>query len=314
MNIYHSIEDFNPVPNAVVTSGTFDGVHLGHQKIIHRLNEIAERVGGSSVVITYWPHPRLVLFPDDTSLKLLNTFEEKALLLKSAGVQHLLRIPFTKEFSSISSLAFIQNILVEKIGTKKLVIGYDHRFGKNREGSFNELKANGPGFGFEVEEIPRQEIDEITISSSAIRRHLSAGEIKQANQLLGRPYSISGRVVNGEKLGRVLGFPTANIDTDSGYKLIPSEGIYAVRINYGGGIFDGMLYIGNRPTLGGTRQSIEVNIFDFDKTIYGESLTIHLIEQIRGDSTFSDLEALRLQMITDKQHTLEVLRNNKLPL
>ena len=311
MNIYHSIEDFNPVSNAVVTSGTFDGVHLGHQKIIHRLNEIAARVGGSSVVITYWPHPRLVLFPDDTSLKLLNTFEEKAILLRRAGVQHLLRIPFTKEFSSISSLEFIQKILVEKIGTKKLVIGYDHRFGKNREGSFNELKENGPGFGFEVEEIPRQEVDEITISSSAIRRHLAMGEIRQANQLLGRAYGISGRVVNGEKLGRVLGFPTANIDTDSGHKLIPSEGIYAVRINYGGDIFDGMLYIGKRPTLGGTRQTIEVNIFDFNKSIYGESLTIHLIEQIRGDSTFSDLEALRLQMITDKQHTLEVLRNNK---
>lgn len=311
MNIYHTIEDFNPVPNAVVTSGTFDGVHLGHQKIIHRLNEIAQRVGGSSVVITYWPHPRLVLFPDDTTLKLLNTFEEKAYLLREAGVQHLLRIPFTKEFSSISSLEFIYKILVEKIGTKKLVIGYDHRFGKNREGSFSELKENGPGFGFDVEEIPKQEVDEVTISSSAIRRHLSEGEIRHANQLLGRPYSLSGRVVTGEKLGRVLGFPTANIDTDSGHKLIPAEGIYAVRVNYEDGFFDGMLYIGKRPTLGGTRQTIEVNIFEFNKSIYGESLTIHLIEQIRGDSTFSDLEALRMQMITDKQNTLEVLRNSK---
>ena len=215
MKIYYSIEDFRRLNFAVVTSGTFDGVHIGHQKIITRLNEIAEKHGGESVVITYWPHPRLVLYPDDRDLRLLNTFEEKADLLRKHGVQHLLRLPFTKEFASISSLDFIRNILVNGIGTRKLVIGYDHRFGKNREGSFEELSLNGPQFGFEVEEIPRQDIDQLAISSTAIRQNLYEGEVERAAELLGRPYSITGQVVQGEKLGRVLGFPTANIDPDS---------------------------------------------------------------------------------------------------
>ena len=221
----------------------------------------------------------------------------------------MLRIPFTKEFSTISSIDFIREILVNRIGTKKLVIGYDHRFGKNREGSFNELKANGPAYGFEVEEIPRQEIEELTISSSAIRKHLMNGEVSKASLLLGRPYSLTGRVISGEKLGRVLGFPTANIDTDSNHKLIPAEGIYAIKISYGHELLKGMLYIGRKPTLGGNRLTIEANIFDFNKMIYGETLTIHLIEQIRPDTKFSDLEALRQQMILDKEMALEILKN-----
>jgi riboflavin kinase/FMN adenylyltransferase len=232
MKIYHSIDDFQRLHCAVVTSGTFDGVHLGHQTILNRLKEVADKSKGETVVITFWPHPRLILNAEDDTLKLLNTFEEKAALLKEQGIQHLLRITFTKEFSQLTSHDFITNILVDKIGTRKLVIGYDHRFGRNREGSFEELKLNAVHYGFDVEEIPRQDVDHVAVSSTKIRQALEEGDIGTASQLLGKPYSISGRVVKGDKIGRELGYPTANIDIDSNHKLIPNEGIYAVTVEY----------------------------------------------------------------------------------
>lgn len=308
MRIYYDLDDFNPVRNAVVTSGTFDGVHVGHQKILSRLREVAEKNKGETVVITFWPHPRLVLYPNDTDLKLLNTFEEKAELLKEQHIDHLLRIPFTKEFSQHSSEEFITSILVNKIGTKKLVIGYDHHFGKNREGSFEQLKINGPKYGFEVEEIPRQDVDHIGVSSTKIRKAIETADIETATHLLGRPYSICGRVVKGDKIGRLMGFPTANLEIDSANKLIPAEGIYAVTVHHEHRVYGGMLYIGYRPTVGGKKKSIEVNIFDFDKDIYGESLTIKFLSLIRTDSTFNDLEELKTQLMKDKEQSLVVLR------
>ncbi|MEQ8361445.1 MAG: bifunctional riboflavin kinase/FAD synthetase [Cyclobacteriaceae bacterium] len=311
MKIYHSIDDFPKLNNAVVTSGTYDGVHIGHQRILERLKEIAQKYKGETVVITFWPHPRLVLYPEENTLQVLNTFEEKAKLLRAQGIQHLLRIPFTKEFSQISSQEFIDNILVKQIGTKKLVIGYDHRFGKNREGSFEQLKLNGPQYGFDVEEISRQDVDNVGVSSTKIRKALVEGDIETANHFLGRPYSISGRVIKGEKLGRVLGFPTANVDVDSHYKLIPAEGIYTVTVSHGSKRYGGMLYIGYRPTVGGTQRSIEVNIFDFDEDIYGESITINLMAPIRKDAHFDDLEALKKQLIVDKASALNALREGK---
>lgn len=307
MKIYHSIDDFSPARNATVTSGTFDGVHIGHQKILSRLKEVAERIGGETVVITFWPHPRFVLNPGNTSLKLLNTFEEKAALLKEQGIHHLLRIPFTKEFSQISSQEFISRILVEKIGTKKLVIGYDHRFGKNREGSFDQLKINGPALGFDVEEIPRQDVDHVGVSSSKIRTALEEGDIKTATHFLGRPYSLSGIVVKGDKLGRMLGFPTANISVDSHHKLVPAEGIYAVTVEHEQRTYKGMLYIGNRPTVDGGKRSIEVNIFDFAKEVYGETIKVNLIEALRKDVKFKDLEALKEQLHKDQQQAMQAL-------
>lgn len=312
MKIYHGIDDFTKLKNAVVTSGTFDGVHMGHQIILERLKEIAKKFNGETVVITFWPHPRLVLYPDDKTLKVLNTFEEKAELLKEQGIQHLLRIPFTKEFSQISSQQFIDDILVTQIGTKKLVIGYDHRFGKNREGSFEQLKLNGPQYGFDVEEISQQDIDEVAVSSTKIRTALNEGDIETASHFLGRPYSMSGRVVKGDKLGRVLGFPTANIDIDSHHKLVPAQGIYAVTVNHAQASFGGMLYIGNRPTVGGTKRSIEVNIFDFDRDIYGETININLLAAIRKDAHFGDLEALKKQLKMDKESAMKVLGERKL--
>lgn len=308
MKIYYSVDDFARLKNAVVTSGTFDGVHLGHQKILGRLKEIASKNDGETVVITYWPHPRLILKPEDESLRLLNTFEEKAELLKQLGIQHLLRIPFTKEFSHLSSQTFIKNILVDTIGTKKLVIGYDHRFGNNREGSFEQLKLNGPTYGFEVEEIERQDVDHVAVSSSKIRYALESGDIETATHFLGKPYSITGSVVKGDKLGRVLGYPTANIDVDSRHKLIPSDGIYAVTVRHESNFYQAMLYIGNRPTVNGTKRVIEVNLFDFGHDIYGESLTIIFHVLIRLDSKFHDLEALKQQLHDDKQKALMLLK------
>jgi riboflavin kinase / FMN adenylyltransferase len=308
MKIYHGIDDFARLEYAVVTSGTFDGVHLGHRKILSRLKEIAAQEKGETVVITFWPHPRLVLHPEDTTLKLLNTFEEKAELLKAQGIQHLVRIPFTKEFSQLTSEEFIYKILVQTIGTCKLVIGYDHHFGKNREGSFEQLKLNGPRYGFQVEEIPRQDVDHIGVSSTRIRQALEAGAIDVATHFLGTPYSVTGRVVIGDKLGRVLGYPTANIEVENKNKLIPADGIYAVTIRYEHRYYKGMLYIGVRPTINGVKRNIEVNIFDFNQEIYGESLTVYFHTLIRGDQKFNDLEALKNQLHLDKEDALRHLK------
>jgi riboflavin kinase/FMN adenylyltransferase len=309
LNIYHGIEDFRPIRNAVVTSGTFDGVHRGHQQILKRLEQLADGINGETVLITFWPHPRLVLFPDQTDLLLLNTFEEKADILREYGVQHLLRIPFTREFSKMSSNDFIRQILVDTIGTRKLVIGYDHRFGKNREGSFEHLKEHSSEYGFEVEEIPRHEVDHIVVSSTKIRHALLDGDMKTATELLGRPYRISGRIVRGQELGRNIGFPTANIEIENPHKLIPAFGAYAVQITYEGSRLKGMMNIGIRPTVGGNHVTLEVHIFGFDKQIYGDMIQVDLIGRIRPEKTFPDIQALQKQLKTDRLAALNILRN-----
>ncbi len=311
MKIYHTPDDFTRLDYAVVTSGTFDGVHRGHQKVLSRLKETADRNSGQTVVLTFWPHPRLVLHPEDQSLKLLNSFEEKAELLRQQGIQHLVRIPFTREFSQLSSSEFVRRILVDTLGTRKLVIGYDHHFGKNREGSFEQLRLTSSEYGFEVEEIPAEDIDHITVSSSAIRKALESGDVTTAMHLLGRPYSLSGLVIIGDKLGRVMGYPTANLAIESNFKLVPADGIYAVRVQQAGQWYDGMLYIGVRPTVNGVRRSIEVNIFDFDKEIYGETLTVTFEQLLRTDSKFKDLDALKDQLHRDKLLALEALKKSR---
>lgn len=307
MKIHRQGEVYQRPRHPVVTSGTFDGVHIGHQKILNRLKELAREADGETVVLTFWPHPRLVLRPDDTSLKLLSTFEEKVALLEQAGIDHLIQIPFTEEFSQLSSQAFVQQVLVEKIGTQYLVIGYDHRFGRNREGGFEYLTENADLFGFRVEEISRQDIDDIAVSSTKIRQALETGDIATANTYLGRPYEMNGTVVSGDKIGRRLGYPTANLAIAEKYKLIPADGIYAVRVYHQQQKYEGMLYIGNRPTLEGKRKTIEVNIFDFDQDIYDESLTVNFIARIRGDMTLNSLEALADQLAKDRVAARSIL-------
>ena len=300
MIIYEELSKFNIPDNPVVTIGTFDGVHLGHQKILERVCNIAETTNGTSVIITFWPHPRLVLYPKETDLKLLSTFKEKAKVLQDFGIDHLIKIPFTESFAKLTSQEFIVKILVKAVGTKKLVIGYDHRFGKDREGGFQHLVDNANNYGFEVEEIPRQEVANIGISSSKIRKALFEGEIESANEFLGRPYNISGQVITGDQIGRDMGFPTANILVNDQFKLIPSVGIYAVKVEISGEAFKGMLYIGSRPTLNRSRQSIEVNIFDFHKNIYDEKIDIFFYSQLRKDAKFKNLDQLKAQLEKDK--------------
>jgi len=300
MIIHEGLSKFNIPDIPVVTIGTFDGVHLGHQKILERVCNIAETTNGTSVIITFWPHPRLVLYPKETDLKLLSTFKEKAKVLQDFGIDHLIKIPFTESFAKLTSQEFIVKILVKAVGTKKLVIGYDHRFGKDREGGFQHLVDNANNYGFEVEEIPRQEVANIGISSSKIRKALFEGEIESANEFLGRPYNISGQVVTGDQIGRDMGFPTANILVNDQFKLIPSVGIYAVKVEISGEAFKGMLYIGSRPTLNRSRQSIEVNIFDFHKNIYDEKIDIFFYSQLRKDAKFKNLDQLKAQLEKDK--------------
>ncbi|MDX5347020.1 MAG: bifunctional riboflavin kinase/FAD synthetase [Hymenobacteraceae bacterium] len=307
MEVIRNIEDFPKLENAVVTSGTFDGVHIGHQKILHRLTELARQTDGKSVVITYWPHPRLVLFPDDNQLKLLSTIEERIACLREFGVDYLLIIPFTKEFSRLSSQRFIREILVNTIGTKRLVIGYDHRFGKNREGSFEHLKAHASQYGFEVEEIPREDVDDVGVSSTKIRKALEAGDIETATLYLGRPYTLTGTVTEGDKLGRTIGYPTANISVREPHKLIPAQGVYAVKVQVLGQQCKGMLNIGTRPTVGGTRPTIEVNIFDFTDDIYGKELTLNFIAHLRPEQKFNGLEELQAQLSSDKAQAIKLL-------
>ena len=301
MKIHQGNSAFDPPRAAVVTSGTFDGVHIGHQKILGRLQELARETGGETVVVTFWPHPRMVLRPNDPPIQLLTTFEEKLALLKDFGIDHLVQIPFTKEFSQLSSDDFIRQVLVEKINTRHLVIGYDHHFGRNREGSFEYLKEHAHEYGFAVEEISRQDIDRVGVSSTKIRRALEEGDVRTAREYLGRSYQLTGTVVQGDQLGRQLGYPTANLRVDSPHKLIPADGIYAVHVRHTKRQYDGMLYIGHRPTIQGTTRNIEVNIFDFDQTIYGEELQIDLQEHVRGDMTLSSLEALSDQLARDKK-------------
>ena len=307
MKVHDGSTSFDQPRLAVVTSGTFDGVHVGHQKILSRLREIARDKGGETVVVTFWPHPRLVLRPDDDSLKLLSTFDEKIRLFEELGIDHVVRVPFTKEFSQLSSDEFIRRVLVDKIGTQYLVIGYDHRFGKNREGSFEYLKEHAPEYGFQVEEIPRQDIEDVGVSSTKIRKALEAGDIFTANDYLGRPYEMQGEVVKGDQLGRSWGFPTANLQVHEKYKLIPKDGIYACRVRCRGQHFEGMMYIGVRPTINGVQRNIEVNIFDFDQDIYGQMLEVFFIGQIREDMKFENVDLLKEQLGRDKVAALEVL-------
>lgn len=301
MKVYHSFEEYSRVKNPVLTVGTFDGVHYGHQQILGRLRDIARQIDGETVIMTFFPHPRMIIHPEDTSLKLLSTIDEKISLLEKNGIDHLLLIPFTRDFSNLSSAEFIEKILVSTIGVKKLVIGYDHRFGKNREGTFEDLCSSGRHYGFDVEEIPEQDIDHVAVSSTKIRIALGEGKVAIANQYLGYPYSISGEVVKGDQLGRKLGYPTANLHVEETYKLIPHDGIYAVNAVLDNQKWQGMLYIGHRPTVNGMARNIEVNIFDFHKEIYYRKLRLELLQFIREDRKFDSLEALTLQIGIDQR-------------
>lgn len=310
MKIHHQSLSF-PRPNqTVVTTGTFDGVHLGHKTIVDRLIESARQIEGESVVVTFDPHPRQVLYPNDQSLKLLQSIEEKAARLEALGVDHLLVLKFDKAFSELSSEAFIRNILVDAVGTRKLVVGYDHHFGKNREGSFESLRKQGLIHGFTVEEIPAHDIDQVSVSSTAIRKALMLGDIKTANSYLGYSYSFQGEVVQGNQMGRQLGFPTANLRISHPLKLIPAIGVYAVTVVVRDRIYKGMLNIGYRPTL--TEDLIltcEVHILDFSEDIYGETIQVCFMDRLRDEKRFAGKDELIQQLQDDRFQVAQLLES-----
>lgn len=303
MKIYHSIEEFDKIENAVVTTGTFDGVHIGHLTIIDRLKELAKSINGETVLLTFFPHPRMVLFSDN-DLKLITTKNEKIALLEKAGIDHLIIHPFSRAFSRLSSVEFVRDILVNRIGTSRLVIGYNHHFGRNREGTFEHLKEYGPMYGFQVEEISAQDIDAISVSSTKIRKALELGDIATAKDYLTHDFSLSGIVVKGNHLGHKLGFPTANLKVVDRHKLIPANGVYAVKVLYQGAEYKGMLNIGMRPTVDGEEKTIEVHIINFDADIYGEEISLVFESWIRDEQKFESLDALKKQLEKDKQFVL----------
>jgi len=300
VKIYHNIEDFVPVNNAIVTIGTFDGVHLGHQAILKKMIEDARAVNGETVVITFYPHPRLVLQIDSSSLKFISTQKRKIERLEAIGIDNLIIIEFTKSFSRTSSETFIKKFIVEPIKPYKLVVGYDHHFGKNRIGDYKLLYDLGQLFQFKVERIAAQDVENIAISSTKIRKALELGNVSKANRLLGYNYSICGKVVRGNQIGRTIGFPTANIETPNQYKLITAGGVYACQVDYEGKLYDGMGNIGYRPTVSDSELTIEVHIFDFDKEIYDEEITISFIDRIRDEHKYDSLETLRQQLEKDR--------------
>lgn len=308
MKVYRSIEAYENTEKTAVTIGTFDGVHSGHQVIINQLKNAAKNINGESVLLTFFPHPRMVLYPDDNDLRLLNTIDERIKLLEQAGIDHLIIHPFSKEFSRLSSTEFVRDILVNQLNVETLVIGYDHHFGRNREGSFEHLQELAPLYNFKVEEIVAQAIQQVNISSTKIRNSLNKGEINAANQFLGYNYFIEGTVVEGNQKGREIGFPTANIKIDEWYKLIPAKGVYAVKAFIDNKAYEGMLNIGTRPTINGTSETIEVNIFNFNENIYNKTLRIEFYQRIRNEQKFEQFSDLKTQLEIDREKAIQVFQ------
>ena len=309
MNTIQNISNFSTTEKTYVTIGTFDGVHFGHQKIIEKLVLEAKKANRKSVLLTFFPHPRMVL-QEDNSLELINTIEERTHLLEKIGLDYLIIHPFSVEFSRMSALAFVRDLLVNQLNISKLIIGYDHHFGKNREGNIVQLTEYSHLYEFTVEEIPAQDIDDVSVSSTKIRTALAKGNLHTANNYLGYPFMLSGTVVNGKQLGGKIGYPTANINIKETYKLIPKTGVYIVSSKIQGFNIYGMMNIGNRPTVGGNHQTIEVHFFDFNANLYQQQLTIELLYFLRDEQKFDSIEHLILQLKKDEQTARDFITKN----
>lgn len=308
MQVYRDIKELPPFRNAVITIGTFDGVHRGHLQIIRQLLDEAAAVDGTAVVITFYPHPKMVIDSGKSPLYLLTTPAEKYRLLAESGIRHIVEVPFTREFSEQPAFDYIRDFLVEKFRPRTIIIGYDHRFGRNREGNFQLLEQHAPLFGYSVKEIPEHVLRDVTVSSTRIREALLSGNAEVAHEYLGYPYFFHARVIPGDKLGRTIGYPTANLAIDHERKLIPANGVYAVKAFVEGhGEFKGMMNIGMRPTVNGTVRTLEVHLFDFDASIYGITIRVSLFRKIRDEVRFSGLEALKEQLGKDKESVLRLL-------
>ena len=307
MVIHTDLNNFS-IQNPILTIGVFDGVHLGHKRVLDRLKEIAKEKQGESVVLTLWPHPRIVLDKDVESLRLLNNIEEKKYLLSKTGIDHLIIIPFTKEFSQLSACEFIEEYLVKKINVKHLVIGYNHQFGRDRKAGYEFLKECAQKFNFTIERLDARLVGDDKVSSTKIREFLTSGQLHIANNYLGYEYFISGNVVEGNQIGRKIGFPTANIKIPEPYKQVPKDGVYAVRVNFNGDLYFGMLNIGSRPTIEPLPRlkNIEVHIFNFDQKIYNQTITVTFVKRIRDEKKFNGLDELKSQLQKDKEEVMEL--------
>lgn len=309
MQVFYGLDQLPQFKNPVITIGTFDGVHLGHASIIDRLKKRAAQVNGESLIITFDPHPRRVLSPSNNTIELLTTLDEKILALSSLGVDNLVVVPFTREFAEIPARDYIREFIVRHFHPNTIIIGYDHHFGKNREGNYQLMESLKDEFGYTLEEIPVQEIQHSAISSTRIRKALHAGDIGKANDYLGKPYVLRGTVIHGEQRGRGLGFPTANIHVGEESKLIPANGVYAVRVTLADSVYNGMMNIGYRPTIGlNHNRSLEVHILGFDGDLYGQVLEVAFVGRLRDEKKFADVGELKQQLSRDKQHALSVLQ------
>ena len=316
MKIYRNLDEFKPLDYAIVTIGTFDGVHVGHQKILNKLTELAKDNTGETVLLTFFPHPRLIINPDDDTLRLINDIEEKAERLALAGIDHLIITPFTRDFSNQNPEEYISDVLVNKIGCKKIVIGYDHHFGKDRKGTIKDLIHFSEIFDYTVDQIAEQDIEDVAVSSTRVRESLIKGDIITANKYLGYPFELTGTVIKGDQIGREIGFPTANLHVHESHKLIPAYGIYAVEVEIfpkttevvTGDYFEpepervakGMCYIGTRPTVDGMNRKIEVNLLDFNDDLYSKTIRVKFLEFIRHDQWFESLELMQEQIKKDE--------------
>ena len=308
LRIFNSINDFTATKKTIVTLGTFDGVHIGHNAILDKICKVAKHENLESVILTFFPHPRKIV-SNNYDIKLLNTIEEKSVLLEKIGIQNFIVHPFDKTFSELSPREFVTQVLVEKLNIQKIIIGHDHKFGKNRAADFNDLINFGKEFGFEVEEISAQQINEVSVSSTRIRNSLLEGNVSLAKDYLGYPYVLTGNVVKGNQLGRTIGFPTANIEIPEDYKLIPKNGVYFVTVNVNEEKVFGMMNIGVKPTLGENKLSIEVHLLNFNKDIYNHKIQVNVLERVRDEQKFESFEALKSQLELDKQNTIRYFEN-----
>lgn len=308
MRIFTQLPAANTFKNAIVTQGTFDGVHAGHRKIIEQLKKIATQVNGETVLLTFYPHPRHVLHTHADELKLLSTLNEKIILLEEAGLDNLVVIPFDQAFANTEPEDFVKNVLCNKFNLHTLVVGYDHRFGKNRKGSFELLQLLQPIYQYQLVQIDAQETEAITVSSTYIRKALLSGELLLANKLLTRPYLFEAIVIQGAKIGRTIGFPTANLLPNEPNKLIPAIGTYAVKVLLNNQEYLGMLNIGNNPTILSKGFSIEVNIFNFADELYGQKIMVSFVAKLRNEQKFNSIDELKQQLTKDKLHAIEILQ------
>lgn len=306
MKIYNDLSNYTSNSKTFITIGTFDGVHQGHQKVIKDLVKSATLNNATSVLLTFFPHPRMVL-QKNTDIKLINTIDERIKLLEKTGLEILVIHQFTEEFAKQTALDFVKTILVNKLNISKLIIGYDHHFGKNREGNFKQLEAYGKTLGFNVKEIPQQDVDNSAVSSTKIREAIESGEIDKANNYLGYNYMLTGEVVKGKNLGEKIGFPTANIHIKETYKLLPKTGAYVIKSDIGNKTFFGMMNIGYRPTVSGKNKTIEIHFFDFNKNLYGATILVDVLTFLRGEEKFDSVEALKDQLLKDKQKSVEII-------